>query len=53
MTLPTVHDYQAVLEALDRLWRQLWPRLKPREQVFRVHVALVDLTPACERQLDS
>jgi DNA polymerase-4 len=28
-TLPAVHDYQAVLEALDRLWRQLWPLLKP------------------------
>jgi DNA polymerase IV len=51
-TLPAVHDYQAVLEAVDRLWRQIWPGLRPREQVFRVHVALLDLTPATERQLD-
>ena len=50
--LPGVHDYQAVLLALDRLWSDILPTLKPREQVFRVHVALVDLTPATERQLD-
>jgi hypothetical protein len=41
-----------MLETLDRLWRQLWPLLKPREQVFRVHVTLLELTPVSERQLD-
>jgi DNA polymerase IV len=50
--LPSVHDYQAVLEALERLWSEIGPRLDRREQVFRVHVALLDLTPASERQLD-
>lgn len=51
-TLPTVHDYQAVLHALDGLWAELMPHLARNEPVFRVHVALLDLTPARARQLD-
>ncbi len=51
-TLPDVHDYQAVLHALDGLWVEIMPRLAKRELVFRVHVALLDLTPASARQLD-
>ena len=51
-TLPTVHDYQAVLHALDGLWADLMPGLARNELVFRVHVALLDLTPARARQLD-
>lgn len=51
-TLPAVHDYQAVLRAINRLWDTILPLLKSREQVFRVHVALLELTPASERQLD-
>jgi DNA polymerase IV len=51
-TLPAVYDYQAVLDALERLWAALLARMDRREQAFRVHVALLDLTPANERQLD-
>jgi DNA polymerase-4 len=47
-----VHDYQAVLDALERLWASLLSRMDRREQAFRVYVALLDLTPASERQLD-
>ena len=52
LSLPIVHDYQAVLAVLERLWSDILPRMKRREQVFRVHVALLDLSPAHERQLD-
>jgi len=51
-TLPAVHDYQAVLEALERLWAEILRSMERRERVFRVHVALLNLTPASERQLD-
>ncbi|MEJ2229339.1 MAG: type VI secretion protein ImpB [Alphaproteobacteria bacterium] len=51
-TLPAAHDYQAVLAALEEMWDSLVPCLTPREPIFRVHIALLDLTPASERQLD-
>lgn len=50
--LPAAHDYQAVLTALDELWAEIMPRLSRKTKIFRVHVALLDLTPASERQLD-
>lgn len=50
--LPTVSDYQAALHALDDLWNDIMPCLTKNELVFKVHVALLDLTPANQRQLD-
>ncbi|HXF89963.1 MAG TPA: type VI secretion protein ImpB [Xanthobacteraceae bacterium] len=49
-TLPEVHDDLAILEALRRLWRG---HGLPRSTVVQqVSVALGDLSPADERQLD-
>jgi len=49
--LAAVHDDQAVLSALERLWTEAIAALR-RVWIIRVHVALTDLTRASERQLD-
>ena len=50
--LPAVHDDQAVLSALAGIWAEARASLSRSEWVMRVHVALFDLTPENERQLD-
>ena len=50
--LPAVHDDQAVLSALERLWSDLRPSLPRRARILRISVTLLDLTRANERQLD-
>lgn len=52
-TLPSVHDDQAVLEALAVMWRDLLPQFPVRFRVLRVGVTLGDLVPASSRQLDA
>jgi DNA polymerase-4 len=50
--LPSVHDDQAVLSALEMLWSDIRPRLKRGVRILRIGVTLLDLTPTSERQLD-
>ncbi|HEV2504376.1 MAG TPA: type VI secretion protein ImpB [Mesorhizobium sp.] len=50
--LPIVHDDQAVLAGLDRLWARVRSELPRTMTVFRVGVTLMDLSPADQRQLD-
>jgi DNA polymerase-4 len=50
--LPAVHDDQAVLSALERLWSDVQPGLPRRARILLVHVTLLDLTRSSERQLD-
>jgi DNA polymerase-4 len=50
--LPAVHDDQAVLAALGRLWEEAKSRLPRRARIICLGVTLLDLTPASERQLD-
>ncbi len=50
--LPAVHDDQAVLSALEIMWVQLRERLPQRLRILRVHVTLLELSRASERQLD-
>ncbi|MEJ2117447.1 MAG: type VI secretion protein ImpB [Alphaproteobacteria bacterium] len=50
--LIAAHDYQAVLATLDELWADITPSLRRGTKIFRLHIALFDLTPASERQLD-
>ena len=50
--LPAVHDDQAVLAALEGLWRAGCRQIGRGAQIVRLGVTLLDLTPACERQLD-
>ena len=52
VTLPAVRDDQAILEALMTLWKGALADLPRRTEVIRVHVTLLDLTNADERQLD-
>lgn len=52
LKLPMVSDDRAILEALDRLWAKAVAALPSRTTVFRVHVTLVDLSPADQRQTD-
>jgi len=52
LTLPAVRDDQAILEALATLWQGALAALPRRSDVIRVHVTLLDLTKADERQLD-
>lgn len=52
VSLPSVHDDQAVLEALEGLWRHARADLPGRSRAVRVQVALHDLTRADQRQLD-
>ena len=50
--LPAVHDDQAVLAALENLWRDVRQKLPRRARILRLGVTLLDLTRASERQLD-
>jgi DNA polymerase-4 len=50
--LPSVHDDQAVLSALETLWDEARARLPPHTRVLRLGVTLFDLTRASARQLD-
>ncbi len=50
--LPAVHDDQAVLSALERLWLDARRKLPRTAWIMRVGVTLLDLTRASERQLD-
>jgi DNA polymerase-4 len=50
--LPAVHDDQAVLSALERMWMDARPRLPRRVRIMRLGVTLLELTRASERQLD-
>ena len=50
--LPAVHDDQAVLSALEGMWVQLRAKLPQRPRILRVHVTLLELSRASERQLD-
>jgi DNA polymerase IV len=52
VTLPAVHDDQAVLAALEGLWRAARRQIARSVQIVRLGVTLLHLTPACERQLD-
>lgn len=51
-SLPIVHDDQAVLAALDALWRQARSESRTGMTIFQVGVTLFDLSPADHRQLD-
>ncbi len=50
--LPAVHDDQAVLSALERMWDGVRLALPRRPKIMRIGVTLLDLTRASERQLD-
>ena len=50
--LPAVHDDQAVLTALEALWKLARAALPRSTRVIQVGVTLSDLTRANERQLD-
>lgn len=52
LSLPVVHDDQALLAGLQELWRALEKEAPKREQAFKVGVHLYDLSPADVRQLD-
>jgi DNA polymerase IV len=49
-TLPSVRDDQAVLSAVGVLWQRV--TLPARARIMRVHVTLMELTYATERQTD-
>ena len=50
--LPAVGDDQAVLSALESLWKDARRTMPTASQIIQVHVTLLDLTPSGERQLD-
>lgn len=50
--LPAVRDDQAVLTALEELWRNVRPRLPRNPRIIRLGVTLLDISRANERQLD-
>jgi DNA polymerase IV len=52
ISLPIVHDDQAVLAALQTLWRRVRKKYPKGVTVFRVGVTLTDLSRADQRQLD-
>jgi len=51
LSLPMVSDDRAILEALNTLWHRAEAELSS-SIVFRVHVTLIDLSPANQRQTD-
>jgi DNA polymerase-4 len=50
--LPAVHDDQAVLSALENIWKEAIARLPRWTRIIRLGVTLLDITRASERQLD-
>lgn len=52
LSLPVVHDDQAILSGMDTLWRELERESPRNEMAFKVGVYLYDLSPANVRQLD-
>ena len=52
LKLPAVHDDQAVLVALEALWKSAHAALPRSFRVVQVGVTLSDITRANERQLD-
>ncbi|PLX42629.1 MAG: type VI secretion protein ImpB [Hyphomicrobiales bacterium] len=52
LTMPIVHDDQACLAALQRLWERAWTELPRGVGIVRLGVTLMELSPAGERQLD-
>ena len=52
ITLPVVHDDQAVLAGFRSLWAELEKVTRPGELAYRANVFLYDLSPANTRQLD-
>ncbi len=52
MPLPVIHDDQACLTGLERLWEKARQELPPRSRIIRMGVTLLDLSPASARQLD-
>lgn len=52
LTLPSVQDDHAILTALEDLWKRASYEVSSRCDILQVHVALSNLTPASERQLD-
>lgn len=51
-SLPQVQDDQALLSALSVMWSELETLVTHRTKIMRVGIALGDLTPAGQRQLD-
>lgn len=52
LSLPVVHDDQALLSALERLWGDVVAAYPRGTTVFRVGVTLYDLSRAGHRQID-
>lgn len=52
LTMPIVHDDQACLAALQRLWGDARAALPQSVSIVRLGVTLMELSPADERQLD-
>lgn len=52
ISLPIVHDDQALLSGLDALWLRVRAAFPRGTTVFRVGITLFDLSPADQRQLD-
>ncbi len=52
INIPIVNDDQAVLSALEKLWAVARRQLPPKSKIIRLHVTLLDLSAANERQLD-
>jgi DNA polymerase-4 len=50
--LPDTHDDRTALTAIEELWSEARQELHRRTRVIQVHVALYDLSPVSERQLD-
>ena len=51
-SLAIANDDQAILSALDKLWAVAKRQLPIACKIVRLHVTLLDLSPANERQLD-
>ncbi len=50
--LHVASDDQAVLAALEALWKEARRETPKHLRIVRIHVTLGDLTPSCSRQLD-
>jgi DNA polymerase IV len=50
--LPIIHDDQAALSALEKLWSDIHSKFERSIRIMRLSVGLLELTPNSERQLD-